>query len=125
MDFWHFVWLMVWGFFFIVFLIILFQVIVDLFRDTDLSGGWKALWLIFLMVFPPLTTLVYLISRGKGMGERQAALAQASKQATDDYIRSVSAPTDPAAQIEKAKALLDAGSITQAEYDQLKAKALA
>ncbi|HML51642.1 MAG TPA: SHOCT domain-containing protein [Propionicimonas sp.] len=125
MDFWGFLWLMIWGFFFIMYLMILFQIILDVFRDKSMNGGVKALWLIALLFIPLITALIYVIVRGKGMTEREVAAAQQSRAATEDYIRSVSGATDPAAQIANAKALLDAGTITQAEFDQIKAKALA
>ena len=76
MDFWDFFWLLVWSFFFVCYLMVLFQVIGDLFRDKDLSGWWKALWIIFLIIFPFLALLIYLIARGRGMAERQAGEMQ-------------------------------------------------
>ena len=124
MDFWDFFWLLVWSFFFIAYLIVLFQIIVDLFRDRELSGWWKAVWIIFLIFLPILTSLVYLIARGRGMAERQAAAVVQAKQDTDAYIRQV-ATTSPAEQITHAKSLLDSGAITPEEFAQLKAKALA
>ena len=124
MDFWDFFWLLVWSFFFIAYLIVLFQIIADLFRDHELSGWWKAGWIIFLIFLPILTSLVYLIARGRGMAERQAAAVVQAKQDTDAYIRQV-ATTSPAEQITHAKSLLDSGAITPEEFAQLKAKALA
>jgi len=123
-DFWDFFWLLVWSFFFIAYLIVLFQIIADLFRDKDLSGWWKAVWIVFLIFLPILTSLVYLIARGRGMAERQVSAVAQAKQDTDAYIRQVAAasPTD---QIASAKSLLDAGAITPEEFAQLKAKALA
>jgi hypothetical protein len=123
-DFWDFFWLLVWSFFFIAYLIVLFQIIADLFRDHELSGWWKAVWIIFLIFLPILTSLVYLIARGRGMAERQAAAVVQAKQDTDAYIRQV-ATTSPAEQITHAKSLLDSGAITPEEFAQLKAKALA
>lgn len=125
MQFWDFLWLMIWAFFFIMYLMILFQIIVDVFRDSAMNGWVKAIWLIALLFIPLLTALIYVIARGKGMTERSVAAAQQSRAETEDYIRSVSGSTDPAAQIANAKALLDAGTITQAEFDQIKSKALA
>lgn len=125
MGFWEFLWLMIWAFFFIMYLMILFQIIVDVFRDSSMNGWVKAIWLIALLFIPLLTALIYVIARGKGMTERSMAAAQQSRAETEDYIRTVSGATDPAAQIANAKALLDAGTITQAEFDQIKAKALA
>lgn len=125
MGFWDYFWLMVWMMFFIMYLIVLFQVVVDIFRDRKMNGWVKALWIIALFVIPAITALIYLIVNGKGMNERELAAEAATKRATDDYIRSVSPSVDPATQIANAKALLDKGTISQAEYDKLKAKALA
>ncbi len=124
MDFWDFFWLLVWSFFFIAYLMVLFQIIADLFRDRGLSGWWKALWIIFLIFLPVLTSLVYLIARGRGMAERQAEAVARAKHDTDSYIREV-AGASPAEQITHAKALLDSGAVTPEEFAQLKAKALA
>jgi predicted PurR-regulated permease PerM len=123
-SFWQFFWLLVWAFFFVCYLMVLFQIVADLFRDRSLSGGLKAVWIVLLLIFPLITSVVYLIARGRGMGERQVAAARDAKQATDAYIQSV-AQTSPADQIATAKQLLDAGTISQAEFDTLKAKALA
>jgi ABC-type multidrug transport system fused ATPase/permease subunit len=126
MDFMDFFWLLVWSFFFVFYLMVLFHVITDLFRDKDLSGWWKALWIIFLIIFPFLSLLIYLIARGRGMAERQAGAMQEAQAATDQYIKSVASQGgSPADQIASAKSLLDSGAITQQEFDQLKQKALA
>lgn len=122
-SFWDIIWWFLWIFLFISYLFVLFAILGDLFRDHRLNGWLKAVWIIFLLVLPFLTALVYLIVRGKGMGERSAAQAQSVRDAQADYIRSVSG-TSPADEIAKAKALLDAGTISQAEYDTLKARAL-
>jgi ABC-type multidrug transport system fused ATPase/permease subunit len=125
-SFWDFFWLLVWTFFFVFYLMVLFQIVGDLFRDKDLSGWWKALWVIFLIIFPFLAALIYLIARGKGMAERHAVAAQSAQAATDQYIKSVASQgSSPADQIASAKSLLDSGAITQQEFDQLKQKALA
>jgi hypothetical protein len=124
MTFWGIIWLFFWSFAIIAYLMALFSIIVDIFRDHTLAGGWKALWLLFLFFVPFLTALVYLIARGSGMGERAAAAANQNKAAADDYIRTV-ASTTPAQEISQAKALADAGTITQAEFEAIKAKALA
>lgn len=123
-DFWGFIWSAFLIFAFIAYLMILFSIIGDLFRDRALAGGYKALWIIFLVVLPYLAALVYLIARGRGMAERQTAQVNAARAATDEYIRST-AGTGPASDIASAKALLDAGTITEAEFDKLKKKALA
>jgi type VI protein secretion system component VasK len=125
-SFWDFFWLLVWTFFFVMYLMVLFQIIGDLFRDKDLSGWWKALWIIFLIIFPFLAAIVYLIARGRSMAERQAGEMRQAQAATDQYIKSVAAQgSSPADQIASAKSLLDSGAITQQEFEQLKAKALA
>jgi hypothetical protein len=108
---------------FISYLFALFAVVGDLFRDRKLSGWWKAVWIIFLIWIPFLTLLVYLIVRGAGMGNRAEAVAKQQQAAADDYIRSVAG--SPSDEIARAKALLDAGTISADEYAALKAKALA
>jgi len=117
-------WLLIWWFLFFAYLVILFQIIGDLFRDHALSGWWKALWIIGLIVVPFLVALIYIIARGQGMAERQLQAVQQAKADTDTYIREV-AGKSPAEHIADAKALLDAGTIDQNEFAQLKAKALA
>ena len=124
-SFWDWFWLLVWTFFFVCYLMVLFQIIIDLFRDRDLSGWWKALWIIFLIIFPFLAAIIYLIARGRGMGERQAGEMRRAQAASDQYIQNVAGRSNPAEQIASAKSLLDSGAITQDEFDKLKAKALA
>jgi len=124
MDFWDFFWLMIYSFFFLAYLMVLFQVVADLFRDKELSGWWKALWMIFLIFLPVVTAFVYLIARGRGMGRRQSEMVTEARRDTENYIRDV-ATTAPADQIANAKNLLDAGTITSAEFERLKTKALA
>ena len=122
-------WSMLWFFFLFIWIVILFHVLTDLFRDHELSGGMKTLWVVFLVFLPFLAVLVYVISRGKGMAERAAARQQQSQEQFEGYVRSVAATGDgtttPADQIAQAEQLLDAGTIDQAEFDRLKAKALA
>jgi len=125
MTFWNWVELLIWWFLFFAYLVILFQILGDLFRDHALSGWWKAVWIVFLIIFPFLTALVYVIARGRGMAERTQGAALKAKQDTDSYIRTVAAGKSPAEHIADAKALLDAGTISQEEFAQLKAKALA
>jgi len=124
-SFWQWFWLLVWSFFFVCYLMILFHIIADLFRDRELSGWWKAVWMVLLIIFPFLTAFVYLIARGKGMGERQLASMQQARAATDQYIQTVAGTANPAEAIASAKQLLDQGAITPDEFAQLKAKALA
>lgn len=108
----------------VTYLIVLFQIVVDLFRDTELGGGSKVLWMIGLMLLPILTAVIYIIVRGGGMADRQRAGLQRAKSDTDAYIREV-AGKSPAEQIADAKALLDAGTINADEFAKLKAKACA
>lgn len=124
-GFWDFFWFLVWIFLFMAYLIVLFQILTDLFRDRELSGWWKAVWVFFLVFVPMLTALIYLIARGRGMANRNVAAAQDAKSATDEYIKSVASPVSPADQIASAKKLLDDGTITPEEFSALKAKALA
>lgn len=107
---------------FITYLFAIFAIIGDIFRDRKLNGALRAVWIICLIFFPFVTALVYLLARGRGMAERSIAQAEQNKAAADDYIRSVAG--GPADEIARAKALLDAGTITDAEYEKLKAKAL-
>ena len=104
---------------------LLITVFADLFRRHDTSGWAKAGWIIFVIVLPFLGVLVYLIAESKGMAERNQKQAQAAQGEFDDYVKTVAAKSDPAEQIAKAKGLLDSGAITQAEFDSIKAKALA
>jgi len=125
MGFGEFLWSLLIIFFMIMFFIIFFMVVVDLFSDKTMSGVAKAVWIIFLLLFPPITVLVYLIARGNSMSERRHAQAAAAEEAQKAYIQSAVGSVSPADQIASAKALLDAGTITQDEFDTLKAKALA
>jgi hypothetical protein len=125
MNFGDFFWLLIWSFFIVCYLMILFQIIGDLFRDKELSGWWKALWIIALIFVPFLSALIYLIARGRGMAERQAGEMKKAQAATDSYIQEVAGRSNPADQIATAKNLLDQGTITQTEFDRLKASALA
>ena len=116
-------WTMFIFFLFVIWIWILITVFVDIFRRKDTSGFSKAAWIIFVIILPYLGVLIYLIANHDGMADRNLAQMQAQRAATDDYIRSVSGGA--AAEIEKAKGLLDSGAITQAEFDSIKAKALA
>ncbi|MGR0318899.1 SHOCT domain-containing protein [Agromyces sp. ZXT2-3] len=127
MNIWDFfVWLF-WIYVLFACIWIFISVFVDIFRDHSLNGWAKALWVLFLVFLPFLAAFIYLIARGRGMAERNAARGQAAQAQADDYIRSVasSGSGSAAAEIDSAKRLLDAGTITQAEFDALKAKALA
>ncbi|TDE98816.1 hypothetical protein EXU48_01025 [Occultella glacieicola] len=121
-------WLMIWWFAFVMYLVILFQIVADIFRDRQLSGWLKALWVIALVVVPFISAFIYIIARGRSMGNRQAEQMTQARAETDAYIRSVAAgapASTPAAQISDAKALLDSGAIDEREFAALKAKALA
>jgi hypothetical protein len=110
-------------FLFIIWIWILITVFADIFRRKDASGFTKAAWIVFVILLPYLGVLVYLIANHDGMADRNIQQIQKQQQATDDYIKSVAGGA--AAEIEKAKSLLDSGAITQAEFDSLKSKALA
>lgn len=126
--FWTDLWSVIAWFFWLVvmiaYLMALFSVITDLFRDRETSGWVKAIWIVFLIFVPFLTALVYLIVRGDGMARRGAKEAAQEREAAENYLRDV-AGTNPADQIEKAHQLLAAGVISQPEFDELKRKALA
>jgi len=109
----------------ILFFWMLFAVIGDIFRRHDISGWGKAGWIIFVTFVPFLGIFVYLIANSKGMAERNMKDVQAVQQDTDAYIRSVASTADPAEQIAKGHELLEKGALTQAEFDKLKASALA
>jgi predicted PurR-regulated permease PerM len=123
-EFLTFLWSLIVIFFMVVYFIMLFGIVVDVFRRHDIGGGRKALWLLFILFFPLIGLISYLIVNGHGIAERQAKDVQKSQAEFDDYVKGV-AGSGGAEQIAKAKELLDAGTITQAEFDQLKAKALA
>jgi len=118
-------WTMFVFFAWILFFWMLFGVFGDLFGRHDISGWAKAGWTLFVIILPFLGIFVYLISQGKGMGERAAQRAQAQQSEVDSYVRSVAASASPTEEIAKGQQLLASGAITQAEFDQLKAKALA
>jgi hypothetical protein len=122
-------WSILWFYFLFLWIMILFHILGDLFRDHTLSAVTKTLWVLFLVFLPFLAALVYLLTRGKGMAERAAARQQQAQEQFDGYVRSVATTGDgaasPAEQIARAKELLDAGTIDQSEFDRLKAKALA
>jgi len=122
-SFWDIIWFIIVTFAFVAYLMVLFSILSDLFRDKHTGGFAKALWVIALILVPFLTALIYLIARGHGMAERNVKAAEEMQQAQNAYIRDV-AGSSPADQIHKGKELLDAGAITQSEFDAIKAKAL-
>ena len=126
MSFWDVVWFIIISFAFIAYLMVLFSILTDLFRDHEESGWMKAVWIVCLIFLPFITALVYLIARGKGMSERQMRTAAEYKKQQDAYIRDVaSSQASPADQIAQAQKMLDQGAISQAEFERLKEKALA
>ena len=117
-------WTMILFFCWVAWIWMLILIFSDVFR-RDISGWAKAGWCLFVLVLPFLGALVYLIANGQGLTERRVHDAQASQANFDDYVRNVAADGGSAGQIERAKQLLDSGTINQAEFEQLKAKALA
>ena len=120
-SFWDVLWTTFVVFVWVMFIVILINVLIDLFRSHDLSGWAKALWVIVLVVLPLLGVLIYLIARGGGMQERAI---QQQQQDVANLKKMVGGAGTPADEIAQAKALLDSGAIDQAEYEKLKAKAL-
>jgi hypothetical protein len=110
---------------FVFWLVILFNVIGDIFRRHDISGWGKVLWLVAIILVPYLGVFIYLILEHEGLAQRGVQQQQAAQSQFDQYVQSVAAKGDPAEQIAKAKRLLDSGAITQAEFEQIKQKALA
>jgi len=118
-------WTMLVFFLWIAWFWILFGVWGDIFRRHDLSGLGKTGWFIFTLVLPFLGVFIYVVSQNDGMHQRNLERAQAQRAQMDDYVRSTAASGGAAAEIEKAKQLLDSGAITQPEFEALKQKALA
>jgi hypothetical protein len=116
-------WTMLIFFAWVIWFWLLITVFADLFRRRDLGGGGKTLWIIFVIILPFLGVFIYLISQGKEMTERNVQMAEAQQERA--YQSMAASQGDPAAQIARAKGLLDSGAISQAEFDALKAKALA
>ena len=125
-DFWE---ILLWSFWFFIWIAaftVWFRCLFDLFGDSTLSGWAKAGWACLMIFVPWIGALIYLIARGRSMTERQASAMAQQQAAQDAYIKEVAgASANPATQIADAKALMDSGAITQAEFDALKAKALA
>jgi Short C-terminal domain len=119
-------WTMMVFFLWVLWLWILFTVFADIFRRHDLSGWGKAGWIIFTIALPYLGVFIYLITQSKGMTERNLEHARAQRAQFDDYVRSTAGSGGgAAAEIDRAKALLDSGAINQAEFEAIKQKALA
>jgi len=125
MSFWDVVWIVVISFAFVAYLMVMFSILADLFRDREESGWMKAAWIVLLIVFPLLTALLYLGVRGRGMAERQSRDVAEMKQQQDAYIRDVASKASPADQIAQAQKMLNDGAISQPEFERLKEKALA
>jgi len=123
-NFWDVFWLIAEAFMFIAYLFVLFYIFADLFRNHEMSGISKAIWVIGLIMPVPFVALAYILVHGRGMARRQQQVVERMKSDSDNYIRQV-AGKSPAEQISAAKELLDAGTITVDEFAQLKAKALA
>ena len=122
-SFWSVFLYVFWIFAFVAFLMVLFTVLVDLFRDQSLSGWWKAVWVIFLVFVPGITLLVYLIARGRGMAERNLQRHVTAPE-DDSWGQHPTGSATPAADIQQAQTLLDQGVISSGEFDALRAKAL-
>jgi hypothetical protein len=124
MSFWDIVWFIFITYAFVAYLVVLFHIIGDIFRDRETGAFAKAAWVILLCIFPLITAIFYLIIHGRGMADRSAERAAEQRTAQDAYIREVAGHTTPSDQIAQARALFDAGAISQSEYDALKTKAL-
>ncbi len=125
MDLWSWIAWFFWVFVFVAYLMVLFSILGDLFRDHSTNGWVKAIWVIFLIFVPVLTALIYLIARGQGMQRRAMEQATEMRKQQDEYIRATAGAPSSVDDIAKAKSLLDSGAISQAEFDALKARALA
>jgi hypothetical protein len=124
-TFWQVIWTIFIFFLWVMWLWLLIGVFSDLFRNHEMSGWAKAGWCVFVILLPFLGVFVYLIAEGKGMAHRNQKQVQAAEADFDARVRAAAAQSDPAGQIANAKQLLDSGTITAAEFDQLKARALA
>ena len=124
-PFLNILWSMIIFFLWVAWIWVLILILSDVFRRHDLSGWGKAGWTFFLIVLPFLGALIYLITQSDKMAERRAQDVQGQRAQMDDYVRSVAGSGGPAAEIDKAKQLLDSGAINQTEFDAIKAKALA
>jgi Phospholipase_D-nuclease N-terminal/Short C-terminal domain len=112
-------------FFWVAFFWLLITVAIDVFRRRDIGGGKKALWLIFMLFVPFVGVFVYLIVNHDEMAQRNLEQAKAERAQFDEYVKATAGAGGAASEIDKAKQLLDSGAITQAEFDAIKAKALA
>src|SRR6478672_12266309 len=124
-NFASFLWDMLLVFAFVIWFWLLITVFSDIFRRHDSSGFGKALWIIFVIILPYFGVFIYLIANHEGMADRNMKQMQAQQAQMDQYVKSVAGSGGAAAELEKAKGLLDSGAITQAEFESIKAKALA
>jgi hypothetical protein len=125
MSFWDIFWFIIISYAFIAYLMLLFSIFGDLFRDRETSGWVKGVWIVALVFVPLLTSLVYLVVRGRGMADRSLEAADRARRQQEGYIREVAGSASSTDQIAQARAMLDAGTISESEYATLKAKALA
>ena len=123
MDLWGWIWFFFWMFAYVAYILVLIYIVIDIFRDHQLNGWLKALWLLLLLFLPWITGLVYLIVRGKGMAERSARKQVEYQEYSQEEYRKISF-ANPAEEITKAQALRDQGVITDGEFEAIKAKAL-
>lgn len=124
LSFGHFLLIVLEIFFFVIWIWILITILTDLFRDHELSGWWKAVWVLFLVFIPFLTALIYLIARGSGMRDRTIKAQADAKKHFDEYVRE-QAHTSPADELHKLNDLKEKGALSEAEFEQAKAKLLA
>ncbi|WP_432135107.1 MULTISPECIES: SHOCT domain-containing protein [unclassified Streptomyces] len=121
-------WTAMWIFLWVLWIVLLFRIIADIFRDDSLGGGAKTGWLVFVILLPFLGVFVYILARGQGMGDREIRHAQARQQAFDDYVRETAAggagPTSEADQLAKLSEIRSRGDITEAEFQRAKEKIL-
>ena len=123
-TFGHFLLIVLEIFFFVIWIWILITILTDLFRDHELSGWWKAVWVLFLVFIPFLTALIYLIARGSGMRDRTIQAQADAKKHFDEYVRE-QAHTSPADELHKLNELKEKGALSADEFEKAKAKLLA
>jgi len=124
MSFWDIIWFIFVAYLFFAYLMVLFSVIADIFRNRDSSGLAKACWIVLLILLPIITVIVYVIVHGSGMAERSAERSREMQAQQESYIKGVAGGKSPSEQVAQAKSLLDSGAISQTEYESMKAKAL-
>ena len=125
MSFWDIIWFIFVAYIFIAYLMVLFSVIADIFRNRESGGFTKALWVIALIFLPFITVFIYLIANSGGMAEREGRARRDVQRSQEAYIQQMAGGSSPVDQVTQAKGLLDAGAISPAEYESLKARALA